>query len=69
VTLCQANARQRPWEPHKYASQAKQDANLPMLLQWIADYEQRTDVFSKSAHQALYNDFSKSKQIITQNQS
>ncbi|WP_223786896.1 AAA family ATPase [Marinicella meishanensis] len=67
MALCQANARQRPWEPHKYASQAEQDANLPMLLQWIADYEQRRDEFSEAAHQALYNDFPLTKQIITKN--
>lgn len=69
VALCQANARQRPWEPHKYASPTAQDANLPMLLRWIADYEQRHDEFSRSAHLALYNGFPLTKLIITDNPS
>ncbi len=68
TALCQQNARNRPWEPHKYASKAAQDANLDMLLGWIADYEQRQDEFSYQAHQKLYNQFPKNKQQITSNQ-
>ena len=68
VSSCQENARNRPWEPHKYASKAAQDANLTMLLDWIAAYDKRTDEFSYQAHRKLYNQFSKNKQEITQNQ-
>lgn len=61
VEQCQQNAKNRPWEKHKYESKSAQDANLPMLLSWIADYQTRDDEFSLEAHQALYNVFSKNK--------
>lgn len=69
VAQCQKNASNRPWEPHKYISKAEQDANLPMLLDWIAAYEQRSDGFSYQAHLKLYKQFpsSKHKQQITEN--
>lgn len=37
VEACLANCRARHWEPHKYASQADQDANLAFLLSWVAE--------------------------------
>jgi adenylate kinase family enzyme len=55
IDACIANARARPWEPHKYATKEAQDANLAMLLQWIRDYATRTDVFSLAAHRALFD--------------
>ncbi len=61
VEACQDNARNRPWEPHKYSSKAAQDKNLTMLLQWIADYETRTDTLSAQAHEKLYQQFSGNK--------
>lgn len=57
VEDCIANARARPWEPHKYESKKEQDANLPMLIDWIEAYETREDTFSYAAHQALFRDF------------
>ena len=54
VDQCQANARKRPWEAHKYSSQAAQDRNLSMLLRWIADYELRNDACSREAHEVLF---------------
>jgi adenylate kinase family enzyme len=54
---CVDNARRRPWEPHKYASKAAQDANLEMLVAWIRGYETRTDELSLSAHRALFDRF------------
>jgi len=68
LELCQKNAMKRPWEPHKYESKAKQDANLPMLLDWMAAYTERHDEFSYQAHTSLYNQFEGSKKEITQNQ-
>ncbi len=53
IEACMENAKRRPWEPHKYASKAAQDENLEMLLTWIADYDRRTDSFSKASHQEL----------------
>lgn len=67
VEECIENARQRPWEPHKYESKEAQDANLDMLLDWIRDYDNRRDVFSRSAHECLYESFGGKKQMVTTN--
>ncbi len=63
---CIANAKKRPWEPHKYKSKAEQDANLTMLIDWIAQYEIRDDTFSKTAHQKLYDEFTGNKTEIVE---
>ncbi len=68
IEQCQENAKNRPWEPHKYGSKAEQDANLSMLLDWIAAYTERQDEFSYPAHVALYQAFKGSKRQITENQ-
>ena len=65
VSTCQANCRNRPWEPHKYASRADQDKNLPMILDWIAAYESRDDEFSLSAHRRLFEKFPGAKVELT----
>lgn len=67
VEQCIANARARPWEPHKYPSKAAQDANLTMLIEWIGSYDQRQGCFSRSAHKALFRRFTGRKQRHTQN--
>ena len=70
ISKCQENARNRPWEPHKYDSKEAQDANLSMLLNWIEDYEQRADdSFSKTAHQRLFDEFNGEKVEVTDNMS
>ena len=69
VTDCIANAKKRPWEPHKYESKEAQDANLTMLIDWISQYVSRTDTFSKMAHEQLYNDFKGTKTMLTSNES
>lgn len=69
VAQCVANAKARPWEPHKYESKEAQDANLAMLLDWIAAYESRDDVFSLAAHEKFYADFPGAKTCILGNQS
>ena len=68
VEACQENCRSRPWEPHKYPSKEAQDANLEMLLNWVAEYETRTDEFSLSAHQELYDSFAGEKREIRSNE-
>lgn len=65
IEACVANARQRPWEPHKYPSQEAQDDNLAMLIRWIRGYEARRDVFSLAAHRALFDGFSGDKLELT----
>jgi adenylate kinase family enzyme len=57
VELCIENARRRAWEPHKYQSKQQQDENLPMLIDWIANYQTRQDSFSERAHRDLFDQF------------
>jgi adenylate kinase family enzyme len=57
VEACIANARLRPWEPHKYESREAQDRNLAMLIGWIRDYQVRSDACSLAAHRALFDGF------------
>jgi adenylate kinase family enzyme len=54
---CLANCRARPWEPHKYPSRQAQDANLPMLLEWVRAYASRSDEFSLARHRAIFDGF------------
>jgi adenylate kinase family enzyme len=65
--LCVANARARPWEPHKYASKPAQDANLPMLIEWIREYVDRDDTFSLASHSQLYEKYPGKKIMVTRN--
>lgn len=62
---CIANARNRPFEPHKYSSAAAQNRNLDMLIEWIRDYTDRTDVCSLTAHEELYRLFPGKKHLVT----
>ena len=64
---CIKNAKKRPWEPHKYQSKDEQDKNLSMLIDWIRDYDNRADTFSKAAHQALYDSFKLEKIMYDSN--
>lgn len=54
VEACLRNCRNRPWEPHKYASREEQDAKLEFLLRWVADYYVREGPMSFKTHRALY---------------
>ena len=65
IEVCVANARARPWEPHKYVSKEAQDANLDMLVGWIRDYAVRRDVFSLRAHRAVFDTFMGPKSELT----
>ena len=67
VEACIANAKSRPWEPHKYESKEAQDKNLAMLIDWISQYTKRTDTFSMVAHQELYDNYSGQKRMINTN--
>lgn len=61
VSLCIDNAKNRPWEPHKYTSRQAQDDNLDMLIDWISQYQQRQDTFSAQSHLNLYDKFAGKK--------
>ena len=68
ISACQTNCRNRPWEPHKYATKAAQDKNLTMLLHWVADYESREDEFSLIAHRKFFQSFSGQKTELRSNE-
>ncbi|SET20187.1 AAA family ATPase [Thalassotalea agarivorans] len=68
IEQCIENAKNRPWEPHKYATKAAQDENLSMLIDWIEQYASRTDTFSLVAHQKLHDSFTGEKVLFTENQ-
>lgn len=68
VETCIENARNRPWEPHKYSSPAAQDANLNMLVEWIRSYDKRMDEFSKLAHRRLFDEFKGYKRELNSNE-
>lgn len=67
VELCISNAKNRPWEPHKYVSKEAQDKNLEMLIQWISQYNERDDTFSQAAHEKLYEQYRGRKSMLIDN--
>ena len=67
VETCKTNARNRPWEPHKYKSKEAQDANLEMLIDWIAQYTDRNDSFSLASHEELYTKYTGKKKTYVSN--
>ncbi|WP_119292740.1 AAA family ATPase [Azohydromonas sediminis] len=65
TAACLAHCRARPWEPHKYASQAEQDANLPLLLDWVAAYDTREGPLSLAAHRRCFDGYAGPKRELT----
>ena len=65
---CILNAKNRPWEPHKYESKAAQDANLEMPINWISQYYEREDTFSERSHRALYEAYQGKKTMYVSNE-
>lgn len=61
---CIEHCKNRPWEPHKYASKAEQDENLEFLLSWVKEYYNRTGAMSLHAHHALYTSYDGPKQHL-----
>ena len=61
---CLAHCRARPWEPHKYASKAEQDARLEYLLAWVSDYYHRDGPLSLRGHRALFDAYAGPKQEL-----
>lgn len=68
IEQCIENARNRPWEPHKYKTRAEQDNNLDMLIDWIGQYTERDDVFSLKSHMAFYESFKGKKSMFNKNE-
>mgnify|MGYP003384325908 FL=1 len=67
VEQCIENAKNRPWESHKYESKEQQDQNLKMLIDYIIDYPNRDNWFSLSEHTRIYTIFKGPKKMITEN--
>jgi adenylate kinase family enzyme len=65
VDVCMANNRERPWEPHKYASKEAQDEMLAHLLAWVEDYYRRDDQWSLAAHRRLFDAYTGPKRELT----
>ena len=61
VEGCVANCRARPWEPEKYASPEEQDRRLAFLLDWVRQYDTRTDEYSLARHRAIFDGFAGAK--------
>lgn len=57
VDVCLAHCRARPWEPDKFASPNEQDAGLEFLLEWVREYETRSDEFGLVEHLRVYERF------------
>ena len=62
---CVANCRARPWEPEKYPTKDAQDAMLDFLIEWVKEYETRTDEYSLARHRALFDSFRGPKHELT----
>ena len=69
ISQCIENAKNRPWEPHKYESKEAQDSNFEMLINWIKDYREREDEFSYRSHMKFYEEFVGTKFMYTDNKS
>lgn len=67
INDCIANAKNRPWEPHKYVSLEARNENLEMLVKCITQYGERQDTFSQSSHQLLFDAFVGEKTMYTSN--
>lgn len=64
---CVSNCLARPWEAHKYSSQAEQDAKLPFLLDWVRKYYSRSDEISLQAHRRQFDSYEGKKTEVTVN--
>jgi len=65
VEACVANCRERPWEPHKYASKDEQDERLEFLVSWVREYYTRAGDLSHAEHQALFDEYRGPKRRLT----
>ncbi len=57
VEQCIENARDRPWEAHKWASRELQNEFLPRLLDFIAGYSDDDSPTGRPGHAELFGTF------------
>lgn len=67
IETCISNCKARPWEPGKYPNREAQDKNLQMLIDWVKQYEIRSDDYSLHLHRDIYDKFRGRKFEITSN--
>lgn len=64
LDACLRHCRQRPFEPHKYASREEQDRHLEPLLRWVAEYYERDGPLSHRGHRELFEQYAGPKRLI-----
>lgn len=64
VDACIANCRSRPFEPDKYPTKEAQDERLAFLLDWVRQYDTRTDEYSLRRHRRIFESFSGPKHEV-----
>lgn len=57
VETCERHCRDRPFEPHKYASLEEQNEKLAFLLGWVRDYYTREGAMSRAEHIRLFESY------------
>lgn len=62
---CLDNCTARPWEPHKFASPEEQQAHLPALLAWVAEYDTRDGDLSLQGHRRCFVQYPGPKRELT----
>ena len=65
LDTCLAHNQNRPWEPHKYACKAEQDAMLENLQAWVAGYYTRDDDWSLASHRRIFDAYAGDKLELT----
>lgn len=65
VDACLANARRRPYEPHKYERPEDQARMLAPLLAWIEAYPTRDTDTGYAAHRRVFDAFGGAKRELT----
>lgn len=61
VDVCVAHCLQRPWESEKFATPEEQQSMLENLIDWVRDYDHRTDEFGLKRHRAIFDTFTGQK--------
>lgn len=62
---CVANCRNRPWEPSYCSSPEEQQRLLGPLIEFVRQYETRTDEYSLARHRAIFDSFAGRKEEYT----
>lgn len=65
VKTCIEHCKKRPWEPEKFASAAEQKQNLDNLINWVSEYETRSDEYGLYQHRRLFDSFAGRKLEFT----